>query len=237
MQYVWLIWSLLILGLWAVIYFVRKDHRQIMLRVSLGTMLFGLTEPLFVPEYWSPPSLFNLAEKTGFDIESFVFSFAIGGIGSVIYQFVFPSVPVPLHESERRNTRHRFHLLMLFLPFVVFPLLAFVTNLNHIYCGMLALSAGALATLYCRPDLKRKILIGGVLFAVLYFLYFGSILIFFPEYVRTYWNLNALSNVLILGIPLEELLFGFTFGMYWSGVYEHFTWYALSSRDQTARNI
>lgn len=199
-----------------------------MLLVSLGTMLFGLTEPLFVPDYWTPPSLFNLAERTGFDIESFVFSFAIGGIGSVTYTLVFPAVPVPLDESERSNTRHRFHLYMLFVPFVVFPLLAILTNLNHIYCGILALSGGALATLYCRPDLMRKILVGGMIFAVLYFFYFGSILIFFPEYVRTYWNLNALSNVLILGIPLEELLFGFTFGMYWSGIYEHFSWYSLN---------
>ena len=46
---------------------------------------FGLTEPLFVPEYWNPPSLFELAQKTGFDIESFIFSFAIGGIGAVLY--------------------------------------------------------------------------------------------------------------------------------------------------------
>jgi hypothetical protein len=30
--------------------------------------------------------------------------------------------------------------------------------------------------------------------------------------------------MLIYGIPLEELLFGFTFGLYWTGVYEHFTW-------------
>ena len=38
------------------------------------------------------------------------------------------------------------------------------------------------------------------------------------------WNLRALSGVLIGGIPLEELLFGFTFGWYWTGVYEHFSW-------------
>jgi hypothetical protein len=33
-----------------------------------------------------------------------------------------------------------------------------------------------------------------------------------------------LSGVLIGGIPLEELAFGFSFGLYWAGVYEHFTW-------------
>jgi hypothetical protein len=33
-----------------------------------------------------------------------------------------------------------------------------------------------------------------------------------------------LSAGLIYGIPLEELLFGLSFGWYWTGVYEHFTW-------------
>ena len=45
-----------------------------------------------------------------------------------------------------------------------------------------------------------------------------------PGYIAHVWNLPALSGVLIGGIPPEELLFGFSFGWYWAGVYEHFTW-------------
>jgi hypothetical protein len=41
------------------------------------------------------------------------------------------------------------------------------------------------------------------------------------------WNLPALSGLLIAGIPAEELLFGLTFGMYWTGVYEHLAWSAI----------
>lgn len=203
-----------------------------MLPVSFLTMLFGLTEPLFVPEYWSPPSLFDLAGKTGFDIESFIFSFAIGGIGAVLYNLVFPAVIVPLDKTEKMKSRHRFHLFALLVPFAVFPILAVATSLNHIYCGIISLFAGALATVYCRPDLTRKIIIGGLLFTVLYFFYFGSILIFFSEYIKTFWNLDALSKLFILGIPIEELLFAFAFGMYWSGVYEHFAWYSVGSKSK-----
>ena len=35
----------------------------------------------------------------------------------------------------------------------------------------------------------------------------------------------------IYGIPLEELLFGFSFGLYWTGVYEHFTWSKSLARE------
>lgn len=53
--------------------------------VSLATAPFGLTEPLFVPEYWNPPTLFDLAQRTGFDLESLIFCFGIGGVSSVLY--------------------------------------------------------------------------------------------------------------------------------------------------------
>ncbi|NQY26146.1 MAG: hypothetical protein HRT92_03100 [Piscirickettsiaceae bacterium] len=46
------------------------------------TAPFWLTEPLFVPDYWIPPSLFYLAVTTGFNIESLIFCFGIGGVGS-----------------------------------------------------------------------------------------------------------------------------------------------------------
>lgn len=227
MEHVWLIWSLIILALWAGIYISKKGVRKEMLIMSVITMTFGLTEPLFVPEYWMPPSLFNMAEKTGFDIESLIFSFAIGGIGTVLYNLIFKRVLSEIPQTERSHQRHRLHIYILFIPALVFIIIALFTSLNHIYCGIIALFIGGLATLYCRPDLKRKIWVGGILFTVLYFIYFGSILLFFPWYVKLYWNLNNITNILLLGIPIEELLFAFTFGMYWSGLFEHIYWRKL----------
>lgn len=227
MQSVWLIWSLLILSLWGLIYYSKKEFRKEMLKMSLITLPFGLTEPLFVPEYWFPPSIFDLAVKTGFDIESFIFSFAIGGLGTVLYNLIYKQKYVKLPKSEREHQRHKWHIYILFSPVLVFVGLSLFTSLNHIYCGIIALFFGAIATFYCRPDLKRKVWVGGFLFMLLYFIYFGSILIFYPKYVQLYWNLNALLNVFIMGIPIEELLFAFTFGMYWSGLYEHLYWKKL----------
>lgn len=170
MQYVWFIWSFIIFALWALIYLAKKDYRKEMLKMSLITMPFGLTETLFIPEYWFPPSLFNLAEKTGFDIESLIFSFAIGGIGTVLYTFIFKSSLAEMPHMERGHQRHRLHFYIFFVPVIVFLVLALFTSLNHIYCGILALFTGGIATLYCRPDLKGKIWVGGILFTILYFI-------------------------------------------------------------------
>lgn len=227
MQYVWFIWSLLILGLWAMVFFYKKDLRKEMLKMSLITMPFGITEPLFVPDYWLPPSLFNLAENTGFDIESFIFSFAIGGLGTVLYRLVYKSRLAKISHEERHHRKHKFHIYILFVPVFVFLFLVLVTKLNHIYCGTIAMFLGGIATLYCRPDLKGKIWVGGLLFTLLYFVYFGSILLFYPDYVELYWNLENLMHILAFGIPIEELIFAFTFGMYWSGLCEHIFWRKL----------
>src|SRR3989344_722195 len=107
MQYIWLIWSLILIAIWLGIYAFldSKDRKKEMLTVSLWTSLLGLTEPLFVTEYWNPPSLFDLAQRTGFDIESFIFSFGIGGIAFVIYEFIFSVRHKRMPVLERFNPR------------------------------------------------------------------------------------------------------------------------------------
>lgn len=229
-HYAWFLWSLSFLALWGVIFLFRKKLRKEMLLVSLWTMPLGLTEPLFVPQYWNPPSLFDLAQRTRFDIESLIFCFSIGGVGSVLYRLFFDVKETAVDLNYRKNSRHRFHSIMLILPIPIFIVLAVLTRLNHIYCGILAMFIGAIATLYCRPDLKYKIWVGGLLFTAYYALFFYSLIILVPNYVDKVWNLQALSGILVFKMPIEELLYAFTFGMLWSSVYEHFLWLTLANR-------
>lgn len=201
-----------------------------MWQVSLATMPFGLTEPLFVPEYWNPPTLFDLAQRTGFDLESLIFCFGIGGVGSVLYSILAHRHDIPVADREKRLPLHRHHVKALASPFIAFLLLYFLPW-NPIYPAIAAMAIGAAATILCRPDLKTKTWVGGVLFLAYYFVFFLALEASSPGYVQRVWNLADLSGILLLGIPLEELLFAVTFGLYWSGVYEHFTWRRLAPAD------
>ncbi|MBI5001868.1 hypothetical protein HZC31_00620 [Candidatus Woesearchaeota archaeon] len=223
----WLTFSLLFLGVWLLIFLAKPTVRREMFWVSLFTMPFGFTEPLFVPEYWSPPSLFDLAARTGFDIESLIFCFAIGGIGAVLYEALFRVKHKKLPEKEKHCKRHHFHLLALTSPLFVFIPLLLWTEINSIYAACIAMFVGGIAAMLCRPDLTRKILIGALLFLSLYFIFFLTFILAYPGIVQEVWNLSALSGILFLGIPIEELLFGFTFGMLWSSAYEHALWYTV----------
>lgn len=221
----WFIFSLILFAIWLVIFLFNKSTRKEMLLVSLFTMPFGLTEPLFVPEYWNPPSLFNLAAITGFDIESLIFSFAIGGIGSVLYVMLFKTKQTKMNSHEIHGKRHQYHLLALLSPIAVFVFLHFLTGLNPIYSASIAMLIGGLATTLCRPDLKKEIWMGGILFLLLYFVFFLFFILAYPYAVESFWNLSAISGILILGIPFEELIFAFAYGLMWSSVYEHVLWH------------
>ncbi|HED11965.1 MAG TPA: hypothetical protein ENJ10_14840 [Caldithrix abyssi] len=224
---IWFVWSLALIGVWLLVYVLYKNGRKRMLWASLYTMPFGLTEPIFVPEYWNPPSLFDLAQRTGFDIESLIFCFGIGGLGVVLYDFIFKVRHESMSVEEKHHSRHRFHLWTLLSPIILFPILYFAVSWNVIYTATLTMFVAALAALWCRPDLKGKIWVSGVIFTLFYLVYFLSLIAVSPGYVERVWTLTAISGIEILGIPVEELLFAFTFGMLWASYYEHLTWHKI----------
>lgn len=232
MHYAWFNWSLLLLAVWLVVFVLLGDKklRREMLVVSLWTSLLGLTEPLFVPAYWSPPSLFNLAQTTSFDIESLLFAFGVGGGAFALYDLIFRARNVNMPHAERHLSRHRFHIWAIVSAPIIFGILVFATNFNPIYDAIIAMFAGGVAALYCRPDLARKMLASAVIFLAFYFIFFLTLIIAYPGYVEAVWNLKALSGVLVAKVPLEELLFAASFGFLWSGIYEHFTWKKLITR-------
>jgi hypothetical protein len=222
-HYVWLVWSSAFLLPWVLLYALFPQHRVAMWWASVFMALFGLTEPIFVPGYWNPPSLFELAQRTGFDIESIIFSFAIGGIGAVLYNSIARKRLTGIELQERRGRRHGWHRWALVVPFASFPILYFLPW-NPVYAGIAAMVLGAIAAVLCRPDLKFNTLVGGILFLVLYTAFLSGLKWSAPGYIEQVWNLKALSGIVIYGLPLEELLFGFAFGLVWTGIYEHFTW-------------
>lgn len=232
-HYAWFVWSSLLFASWAIFFFLLRStaSRHEMLLVSLWTMPLGFTEPLFVPSYWNPPSLFNLAQRTGFDIESVIFSFAIGGIASILYEFTTQKYEHMLVQSqERRSSRHRFHAFILPLIPLTFVILHWISNLHNLHVAVITMLVGSIAIAFCRPDLVRKMMVGSLLMTGLYFVYFQTLILAYPGYVERVWNLPSLIGIWIGGVPLDELLFALTLGALWSGLYEHTRWLRLTPR-------
>jgi hypothetical protein len=131
--------------------------------------------------------LFELAQRTGFDIESLIFSFAIGGIGAVLYNALTKRPFGPVSAAERSQPLHRFHSVALWAPYVLFVPL-YLLPWNPIYPAILCMAIGGIASAICRPELKVKGLVGGAVFLIFYALFMLGLVWFTPGYIPQVWN-------------------------------------------------
>lgn len=216
---------------------------------SFTCAALGLTEPLFVPSYWSPPSILKFWR---WDFESFPFCFAVGGISAVLTEI--PPIKGLLvniyYGGERivrwllslvsRTTGGRIHagildrpLVRVLIPrdqlrienmlLVTFTLAVFgVTgefDINIIYRAAIVCFSSALWISWRRPSLCWQVPGGGLSFTVLYTIVLVVTGQVYPDFYNC-WNVKALSGCHFLRAPVEEYLYAFTFGAFWAPLYE-----------------
>ncbi len=212
----------LILGIvWLLILIVRKDLRKEILFGSLLGLPFGFSELLIVPEYWNPPSIFNLIHKLGFGIESFIFAFFVAGIAAVAYEFITKS------KLKRIKSDHKTHIFPYIAVMLWFVALEIFIPSKTVFNLCFALLAGAGIIAIKRPDLIKQIVISGFIFGVLYTLLFFFFMKLFPGFIQQTYSLQNFLGVFILGVPIEETLFAFSVGACWSTFFEYIRGYKL----------
>ena len=212
---------------------------------SFGCSLLGFTEPLFVPEYWDPPSVLAFGR---WDLESFFFCFFVGGIAGVApewrplrsalmaldYQLwgmargvlewftrLTGAVPAAamselvLNPSDVR--RDNALLGAIFLGGFGFTA---HLGLNVIYDAALACTLVGAFIAWYRPRLRWQVWAGGLTFTAVYTIVLLLTGLRYPTFYTQHWNLPALSGVWVLGAPLEEYLFACTMGIFWAPLFE-----------------
>ncbi len=93
-------------------------------------------------------------------------------------------------------------------------------NANIIYPTSLALLGGGIIAFIIYPHLRKHIIFGGMLYALFYWVSLIIIELLFSGWIAQTWNLDLLSGILLLKVPIEEVLFGFVFGLVWAPLYE-----------------
>ncbi len=209
----------LILGLvYLLIFLLRKDLRRELYWGGLLALPFAITAPYFIPEYWNPPYMFGLIGFAGIGIEDLLFTFFVGGIAAVLFEFLENKKEVKIKKGKPRNVLH-------LAPYVFAAVLLAVlekTFPSHSIYNLIA--AGALPAIYMikrRKDLLVQSVSAGGLFALLYFGLFAFFNILYPEYVSAVYSHKNLIGVYWGKVPLEEILFAFATGACWSVIYEY----------------
>jgi Lycopene cyclase len=223
-QYSYLVGALIFWVAWVVCAGLGKAHRSEMRWGTLIAAPFALTSLLFVPQYWTPPSLFNLDVKIRVGIEDFLWAAAVGGIAAIVGE-----ISLGERLGEIRKSRHKRHYAPFIVAIVVFLSLEFGFHWKTMTSTIVALAVCALVLACMRRDLVLLMLLSATSFTALYFVLFLVVLLFYPEFVHRYYNLPNLLGIYVLGVPIEELLFAATGGAVWSVAYEYVYGYRLES--------
>ena len=221
--------GVLIMGFaWLILFFIRNDLRKSMIwsgffYTTLLTLIFfvgrGITTLVgldwrVIPDYWNTDTLFNLGRITGgWSIEDMLFMFFAGGIIAVLYEILF--------ERRILNVKTRQHILSIIGFLIAGTLTVILFNFNPIYSLIIASLTGSIIIIIQRRDLFRHAIYGGISFTVVYFLGFSVFILIFPNLIQNYWSLENLTKILIIGVPIEELLYAFSFGLMWAPMYEY----------------
>ncbi len=245
---------LILMAFWAITWIAlrfasRREQIPEFWWASFACAGLGITEPLFVPEYWDPPSILKVGR---WDLESFLFCFAVGGLSAVLTElqpvkgflvrlyFSFEAIVRSLLSILSDLTSNRFRASILSRP----PMSRLITpdqtrienmllvtffvgmfgatshfGLNIIYDTSFVCVATAGMIGWRRPSLRWQILGGGISFTLIYTIVLVIMDRVYPGFYD-HWNLEALSGIWFLGAPVEEYLFSFTFGVFWAPLYE-----------------
>ncbi len=202
------------------IYGLRPDLRRPMAVTALFSLPFGLTESLFYPEYWRPHFLFDLADHIGFGIEDLLFVAALGAFTATAYPWLAKKRFVPI--SARGAGARLWRPALVFASALLLVLGLRRAGVPAIYGACLAM-IGVTAIMLClRRDLTRACFGGGCTTLLVYAALCQIFQWLLPGVFDLAWNTELLTNRRVLGVPLEELMYGFSAGFSGAAVYPFF---------------
>lgn len=222
-HFAYLVGALLFDAAWAVCYLLGKRYRPQMIWGTAVTVPLALTSFLFVPQYWTPPSLFDLDARFRVGLEDFLWAGAVGGIASVVGEIFLKE-----GLATRRRQPRKKHYFPFLVMVAVFLILWFWHPQKNIYNTAIAFAVCGLIVAFLRRDLILTMIVGAVIFTILYFGLFLYFLALYRNFVDLYYNLSNLSGIRLLGVPIEELMFAASGGAVWSVAYEYLQGYRFA---------
>ncbi|MBI4993723.1 hypothetical protein HZC33_02070 [Candidatus Wolfebacteria bacterium] len=227
--YAFLIGDLIFLGIWILLFWLRKDLRREMLAMSI---ICGALFPLaliHLADYWQPEHIidfFNLH----LGIEDFLFAFVIGGIGGVLHEALFGQIHkfYPTY-FQKRNLKEM--ILLAFFSIFIVLLLTYGFNINSIYSSYVSFLIIFAYIIFFRKDLFQQAILGGISVGILMLIFYQIWTKMYPGIIESWWKLENLSGIFILNVPLEEILWGFSWGLVGSVIYEFAKGISIKSKN------
>ena len=206
-KYAYLVGTIVFLIPWVILFLFRKDYRKEMIFMSF---LVGIVSVItaylwWTIDWWRPETITN----TRIGIEDFVLGFSNGGIVAVLYRAIYKKRLSRLIEKTNDTGTLNICLILFFITAFLF----WGLNITSFWASTIAMIIAAIYILYTRRDLFFNALASGILMVIVSLPVYYTFIWFFPGFIHKTWMFQYLSGILIIGIPLEDLIFYFLFGL------------------------
>lgn len=223
-QYIYIIWILLLIPIYLLIFLSKMSDKTTMFR--LGILCAVAAYPIDITwalhDYWHPFLLFS---NRFFDIESLIYGYLMGGIIDGIYPVLLrkKSISIP---SE--STADRFKSLCILIFFSILVICLMLKTKSIVYLTVTPFCIGLIALLL-RRDLLAVGTVSGIAYAFISFMILKIVFLLDGHSINT-WEIKSLSGKYIVGVPIEELLWAFCIGFGGSLYYKVRRGIAFTSR-------
>ena len=191
--------------LFAVVFFFNKKQRidMIIMGACFGVLAVIIAKFYALSDYWTPDYLFP-----GILLEDFLYGLFFGGFLSGTANMIHNRL------EDRREIKIDRILLVVSLPITIlsFYILVEVLGLNSIYAHILPPFIIGSIIVFKYPSLLIPSLLNSLLAVLVTLCAFKFLLAVNPNFFTDFWLLDNISNLSILKIPLEELLFAASLG-------------------------
>ena len=213
-SYSYLVGDLVLLVIWLILFFWRKDTRREMVHISFLFGIIGLiVDPVYAMDWWKAATMTGTMPG----IESFLFGFATAGIASVIYAELF-NKKVKIKKIKKINLNL---LSLLLLGTILFFGSVFILKLNSFQASFPALLIPTGIIWIKRKDLIINSIISGALLILISFVAYLIPEYFYPGLLNVIWNFEILSGIKIFGVVIEDLIWFFMAGLLIGPLYEY----------------
>ncbi|MFC1846492.1 lycopene cyclase domain-containing protein [Chloroflexota bacterium] len=207
-MYAYTVATLALVIIWGLVFFRSPQSRRAVLWTSLLLAPAGvISERWLIPDYWNPNYIVEIVVgKLHFGLEDFLFTFACAGIATSMFESSvqrhgFPQLP--------RVSKKRRILIWPFFGFWLIWFLVSVLDMKSMDAVLLGVILIASLMLGSRPELLRPVLplvlVSGFLFWLFDLCFF---VLLYPGAIEGMWNLQNTWGIKLVGIPLEEIVWG-----------------------------
>ena len=205
--YAYFSFSLVLLGLLGLGIYAFPSQRRPMVLAGIIGAPSALYQSLFVPEYWEPIQLFRCLAGP----EDLIFNASMGSLGWLIVPAVYGRRMMHLSIRPWRIVRAYLGFTVIFLG-VWLPL--WNAGMHVLRAELLATAAVVLVVLVLRLRFWPLVVVGPLMFGLPYTVLVSLGLWLRPDFLAQ-WNLNSLTGWYVLGIPIEETAWAFSYGAAW----------------------